>query len=345
VRHLPGGLAIATVLVCAFFASISGSSVATALTIGMLASSQMIAKGYPPKMAFSVLAAGGTLGILIPPSGAMIIYGSLTDTSVLRLFAAGIVPGVILILLFILYIVIVSYKTVERHEPASWEERWRALKTASWSFLIPISLFAGMYSGTFTATEAAAVSVIVTFLVGTLAYKGINRKNVIPILAEAAAGSAMILFIVVGGLLFGHALTLINLPTYVSEVVTGLNLPNYLIVLVMIGILIILGMFLEVISILLITVPVFYPIMLSLGLNPIWIGIIYVIILEMALITPPVGVNLFVMSAVAERQNMAINAFSIGKSTVPFVVAMLLLSLMILIQPQIVLWMPDVIFG
>lgn len=345
VRHLPGGLAIASILVCAFFASIAGSSVATALTFGALATSHMVSKGYSPKMAFSVMAAGGTLGILIPPSGLMIVYSGLTDTSALRLFTAGIIPGIIVTILFILYIVMISYKRMERQPAASWKERWQSLKSASWGFLIPITIFVGLYSGVFTVTEAAAISVIVTLLVGVFAYKGIHSKNIISVLSEAAASSSMILFIMVGGILFGSSLTLINLPTYISEIITGIDLPKYAVIAIMIGILILLGMFLETISIVLITVPVFYPIMVTLGLDPLWIGIIYVLVIEMALITPPVGVNLFIMSSVAERQKISLDAFTLGKSTFPFVLVMMVFCVIILIFPQIVLWLPKMIYG
>jgi C4-dicarboxylate transporter, DctM subunit len=345
VRHLPGGLAIASVIVCAFFASIAGSSVATALTFGALATNHMISKGYSPKMAYSIMAAGGTLGILIPPSGVMIIFSGITETSTLRLFTAGIVPGILLALLFIVYILFATHKKVERQPSASWEERWQSSRHALWGILIPITLFVGMYSGVFTVTEAAAMSVIVTLLVGIFAYKGITRKNIISIVAESAATSSMILFIVVGGILFGSALTLINLPTMISNFISGLDFPWYAIVLTMIAILIVLGMFLETISIVLITVPVFYPVLVSLGLDPIWIGIIYVIIIEMALITPPVGINLFVMASVAEKEKVPLDSMRIGKASLPYVGCMLLFSLVILIFPEIVLWLPELIYG
>ena len=202
VRHLPGGIAIATIIVCAFFAAIAGSSVATAMTIGALAAREMLAHEYPKTFAFGVIAAAGTLGILIPPSAPLIVYGALTDTSVLRLFTAAIIPGILLTLLFIIYVIIKTKKTIDRSDPATWKERFVALKEASWAMLIPITIFGGMYSGIFTPTEAAAVSAFITLILGVIIYKGINFKNIFSIFSNAASNTSMIFYIIIGASIF-----------------------------------------------------------------------------------------------------------------------------------------------
>jgi C4-dicarboxylate transporter DctM subunit len=342
-RHFPGGLAVATVVLCAFFAAIAGSSVATAMTIGTLAAKEMIDKGYPKDMAYGVIAAAGTIGILIPPSAAMILYGAITETSVLRLFTAGIIPGILLTLMFIVYIMIKTRKTIGRQPPATWSERWISARKASWIVLVPIVIFGGMYSGVFTPSEAAAVSVLVSLAVGMVIYKGMTIKSALQVIMEAASSSAMILYIIVGGLLFGHALTLINLPTVINEYVASLDMSPIVIILLINLLFIILGMFLEVLSIMLITVPIIFPIIISFGMDPVWLGIMMVINLELALITPPVGVNLYVMKSLADRQKMNVTILQIARAAVPYAVLMVLELVLIVFWPEIVMWLPNLV--
>lgn len=344
VRHLPGGIAIATIIVCAFFAAIAGSSVATAMTIGALAAREMLAHEYPKTFAFGVIAAAGTLGILIPPSAPLIVYGALTDTSVLRLFTAAIIPGILLTLLFIIYVIIKTKKTIDRSDPATWKERFVALKEASWAMLIPITIFGGMYSGIFTPTEAAAVSAFITLILGVIIYKGINFKNIFSIFSNAASNTSMIFYIIIGASIFGHALTIINLPRDLANFLSVLNIPSWVLIIAIVAIITILGMFLEVMSILLITVPILFPVMLAFDLDTIWMAIIIIITCEIALITPPIGLNLFVVIGVGKEQGVMLNIIDLAKAALPYVILMFILVGIIAIFPELALWLPSLLF-
>lgn len=344
-RHVRGGLAMATVVVCGFFAAISGSSVATAMSIGKLSSNEMLKKGYPKKFVFSTIAAAGTLGILIPPSTPLIVYGSVTETSVLRLFTAAVIPGILLMLLFLVYIFFKTRKFMDKQERVPWKQKRKSLKSASLVILIPIVMFGGMYTGFFTPAESAAVSAALTFLLGTFVYKGINRKNIMDIISEAASSSAMIFYIIIGALIFGHALTIINLPTQIGDFISQIDISTTVIILLILALLVILGMFLEVLAILLIVVPTFFPIMMALGIDPIWFAVMFVIVGEMALITPPVGLNLFVMSSVAEKIGIRVNPLELGLASAPYLLCMVFLALLILFIPSIALWLPNIIYN
>lgn len=344
VRHLPGGIAIATIIVCAFFAAIAGSSVATAMTIGALAAREMLAHGYPKTFAFGVIAAAGTLGILIPPSAPLIVYGALTDTSVLRLFTAAIIPGILLTLLFIIYVIIKTKKTIDRSNPATWKERFVALKEASWAMLIPITIFGGMYSGIFTPTEAAAVSAFITLILGVIIYKGINFKNIFSIFSNAASNTSMIFYIIIGASIFGHSLTIINLPRDLANFLSVLNIPSWVLIIAIVAIITILGMFLEVMSILLITVPILFPVMLAFDFDTIWMAIIIIITCEIALITPPIGLNLFVVIGVGKEQGVMLNIIDLAKAALPYVILMFILVGIIAIFPELALWLPSLLF-
>lgn len=344
-RHLPGGLAIATVVTCAFFAAISGSSVATVVTLGFVASAEMIKHGYPKDLAYGVIAAAGTLGILIPPSGPMILYGAMTEQSVSALFMAGIIPGILLTLFFILYVVIVYSKKLERQQPATWGERKTSLKEIIWVFLLPIVIIGGIYSGLFTVTEAASVAFVVSLILGVFVYKTVKLKEFLEILKSSAANSGMIMLIIAGALLFGFGITIIELPQTISNFITGLDVNRWVVMAIIFLILTILGMFLEVVSILLITIPILYPIVQALGFDLIWFGIFVVLVAEMAIITPPVGLNLFVMVQISEKQRNAMNIFKMSKAAFPYLLLMIFLVVLICIFPQIATWLPSVLEG
>ena len=262
--HLPGGLAIASVLTCAFFASLTGSSIATVVTIGYIASSEMIKKGYPRKLAYGIIAAAGTLGILIPPSGPMILYGAMTNVSITDLFMAGIIPGILLVIIFIVYVVIVYGKKLERAEKASRAERMSALKEISWLFLLPVIIIFGIYSGIFTVTESAGIACVVSLLLALFVYKGISVKDLFESLKETASNVGMISLILAAALLFGFAITAIELPQTIQLGLESLNMSKWTMLLLIFAIFVILGMFMDVISILLIMVPILYPILIKL---------------------------------------------------------------------------------
>ncbi|WP_081707682.1 TRAP transporter large permease [Bacillus massiliigorillae] len=334
-RHLPGGLAIATLFCCAIFSAISGSSVTTAITVGSVALPEMVKRGYNKKYVLGLLAAGGTLGILIPPSVPMIIYGSVTGESIGKLFMAGIVPGIALTLLFMIFS---SYQT--RHikdTPATWGERMESVKVAIWGLLLPILIIGGIYSGIFTPTEAAAVGVVLSLAISAFVYRNLTLENVKKIILATVKSNAMILFIIVGAMLLGYIMTILQIPQAITEFATESNVSPWVIFILINIVLLILGMFLETISILVITLPIIYPIIVSLGFDPIWFAIVMVINMELALISPPVGLNLFVLKGIDRSNTIS----EIVKGVIPYAVIMILFIVVISFFPDIVTFLGD----
>jgi C4-dicarboxylate transporter DctM subunit len=342
-RHLPGGLAVVTVVVSAFFAAIAGSSTATALTVGIVASTEMVRRGYPKELTYGVIAASGTLGILIPPSGPMILYGAMTDQSVGKLFMAGLFPGLLLALLFILYIMFVFGRKLPKQEPAPWPERWQTLKEASWSMMIPVIILGGIYTGVFTPTEAASIAFIVAVFIAIYIHRKVGWKDLIPISIEAAANSSIILFIIYGALMFGFGLTIIGFPQMLSEFVLSFDVSPWVIFFIINLILVVMGMFLEVVSIMLITIPIFFPIIDALGFDPIWFAVMLVINLEMAVLTPPIGMNLFVVQSISEKNGHPQNIITLAKAAAPYAILMVVLMVIVAFIPQIATWLPQVV--
>lgn len=334
-RHLPGGLAIATILACTVFAAISGSSVATALTIGAVAIPQMIRYGYPPHMAYGAVAAGGTLGILIPPSSPMILYGLTTDASIGGLFAAGIIPGLIMAFVLMAWAVIRSDKSMTRDKRASMPELISAFRKSIWSIILPVFVLGGMYAGLFTATEAAAVGVWFALLIVFFVYRNTNLKAVWESAQEACLLSAMLFMILAGASVFSHVLTKLNIPQQIVQQLITAEFSAFTFVIVMMLIVLVLGMFLEAVAIILVVTPVVLPAMIQLGIDPIWYGILLVINLEIAMITPPVGMNLFTVKAITNAK-MA----PIIRGSVPYVLLMALVLILILFVPQLATWLP-----
>lgn len=288
-RHLPGGLAIATIIACTIFSAISGSSIATALTIGSVAIPQMIRYGYEPKMAYGVVAAGGTLGILIPPSSPLILYGVTTDASIGALFIAGVVPGLLMALIFALWAMYrCSNPTlkIQRDQRASIKEQLIAFKKSIWAFSLPIFVLGGMYLGIFTATEAAAAGVWLALFITVFIYRSIGWKDIWESAKEACSLSAMLFMILAGATVFGHVLTKMRIPQEIVNSLIVLDVGATGFIIIMMALIMVLGMFLESIAIILITMPVILPAMAHLGINPIWYGILLVINLEIAMITP-----------------------------------------------------------
>ena len=339
-RHFPGGLAIGTVIVAAFFAAIVGSSMATVLAIGTIASVEMLKRGYPERLAYGVLAAAGSLGILIPPSGPMILYGSMTNQSIERLFISGIVPGLLLSLLFIIWIVVGYRGKLPRAEKAPWSERVVALKESFWVLTIPVIILGGIYAGWFTPTEAASVSFVLSLIIAMLIYRTTRPKDLIGIFQAAAASSGMLIFIIVGALLFGHGLTIVELPQQILAFVKGLQVSPWIVIIVINIIYAIMGMFLESISILLITTPIFFPIITGLGFDPIWFCVITIVNLELGVITPPVGLNLFAIMNITERMGRPASIITVSKAAVPFMFIIVVEIVTLSFFPQIALWLP-----
>lgn len=337
-RHWPGGLAVATILACTVFAAISGSSVATALTIGAVAIPQMLRYGYDRRVAYGVVAAGGTLGILIPPSGPMILYGVITDSSIGKLFIAGIVPGLLMALVFMSWAVLRSAtgrQQARRDPPASAREKWRALRQSGWSLALPICVLLGMYLGVFTATEAAAAGTWLALLVTVVIYRTVGWREIWTSALDACRLSSMLYMILAGATVFSHVLTKLRIPQQIVESLTSVNLGALGFIVIMMLLILLLGMFLETISIILVTTPIILPALHHLDIDPIWYGVLLVINLEVALITPPVGMNLFTIKAITGS-----TLAPIIRGALPYVALMLVVLALILWWPDLALWLP-----
>lgn len=334
-RHLPGGLAVATILACTIFAAISGSSVATALTIGAVAIPQMLNYGYPPHMAYGAVAAGGTLGILIPPSSPLILYGITSDASIGGLFMAGLIPGVLMALVLMSWSVIRSDKSMVRDQRASGREMLQAFRKSIWSLVLPVFVLGGMYAGVFTATEAAAAGVWLALVVAVLIYRTVGWRAIWKSAQEACLLSAMLFMILAGAAVFSHILTKMNIPQNVVAYLTAADLSATAFIIVMMLIILVLGMFLEAVAIILVTTPVILPAMIQLGIDPIWYGILLVINLEIAMITPPVGMNLFTIKAITGAR-----MGTIIRGAAPYVFLMMFMLLVVLLIPELATWLP-----
>jgi C4-dicarboxylate transporter, DctM subunit len=336
VGHWPGGLGVATIISCAIFAAISGSSVATAATIGTVAISEMTDRGYHRPFVLGLMAAGGTLGILIPPSIPMIVYGVITEESIINLFLAGIGPGLFLSFLFIGFCFLYARfgKGYEATEKATWQERKDATLLATPTVVLAAIVIGGIYAGWFTPTESAGIG----FAVALIIVFGMRRMTWLK-LKEAVHSSmkttVTIFLIIAGAKLFGKAITLYRIPFEISEAITAnISQPGIFIILVCV-VLLIMGFFLESLSMLLIMMPVLYPSLAVLGIDPIWFGVLFVVMIECALITPPVGLNLFVIQAVAQAP-----ISEVIRGVWPFIVIMLGTVLLLWFWPDMALYIP-----
>ena len=340
VGFLPGGLAVASVFACAIFAAVSGSSVATAATIGMIAIPEMESRGYHKPLIYGSLAAGGTLGILIPPSVPMIIFGVMTETSVGQLYMAGIIPGILLGLLFAAYII--GYAMVypdrcprgaERHVPL--REKLRSLVEVAPIVLLIVVVLGSMYFGVVTPTEAAALGVSVSLLlavtVGRLTWAGFVRA-----FHETVRTTAMIMLIIIFASIFSHVIALLGTPRALLGLVTSLNLAPWMVFGMIFAILILIAYALEELSVMIIMLPILFPLVTGLGFDPVWFGIVMIVWLEMGFITPPVGINLFVIQGVARGSRMG----DIAAGATPFVLLLVLMVVILFLVPDVALWLP-----
>ena len=336
VGHWPGGLGVATILSCAMFSAISGSSVATAATIATVAIPEMIKRGYNRPFVLGLLAAGGTLGILIPPSIPMILYGVITEESIVSLFMAGVGPGLLLTGLFICYCLVYSLfdKNYKPSPKASWSERLSTSVRALPTLILAIVVIGGIYLGIFTPTESAgigfALSLVIVLILGTLSWEKLKLA-----VMESMVTTITIFLIIAGAKIFGKAITLYRIPQDISMAITTNIGEPWLFVLVVCAVLLIMGFFLESISMLLIMVPVLHPALGAMMLDPIWFGVLFVVMIECALISPPVGMNLFVIQAVAK-----VNLGEVVKGVWPFILMMFGTVVVIYLFPDIVLYIP-----
>ena len=334
VRHLPGGLGVATVGACTVFAAISGSSVATALTIGAAAVPLMIRYGYPPRVAYGVVAAGGTLGILIPPSGPMVLYGVVSDTSIGALFIAGVLPGLMLAAIFAVYSMTAA-RGRPREPRASWSEIVAALRRSFWALLLPVLVLGGMYFGVFTATEAAGVGALGALLIAMLVYRNFSLRDVWLSAEDAARNTAMLFMILAAAAILGNVLTKLRIPNQMVDLVLTYGVSQIGFLCAVMALIFVLGMFLETISIILITTPVVLPVLAALKIHPVWYGILLTINLELALITPPVGMNLFALKAITRAPLADIIA-----GVAPYVLLLIAGLALVMLFPAIALWLP-----
>lgn len=335
---LPGGLAMATVAGCAAFAAASGSSVATAAVMGTVSLPEMKRYNYHPRLATGCVAAGGTLGILIPPSIALVLFGIITETPIGELLIAGLVPGIMMATLFMLIIYVMARRNPAlgpRAEPFSWGERFGAL-WGVWGILVLfVIVMGGIYGGIFTPTEAAAVGAVGAFLLVALKRRltfGIMRSS----LMETGRTTAMIFLIIIGAVIFSYFLAITQIPTKLSEFLGALPVSRYVVIAGIIALYIPLGMFIEVIGMMLLTLPVLFPIVVNMGFDPVWFGVVVVIMMESGLITPPVGINVFVISGIAKE----VPLYEIFRGIVPFFLCMLLMVAILIAFPQLALWLP-----
>ncbi|NLA91773.1 MAG: TRAP transporter large permease subunit [Synergistaceae bacterium] len=339
VRHLPGGLAIATILACAFFAAITGSGAATAATIGMVAYPAMIERGYEKKFTLGLLAAGGTLGILIPPSIPMILYGSITEESVGKLFIAGVIPGLVLTAMFIVYAVYKSKRGgFTPMEKAPWSERLQVTKKNFWGILLPFIIIGGIYTGAFTPTEAAAVGLVYSLFITLIVYRTLKFSDIPAVCLKSVTTSCMIAIIIAGAVLFGRVMTLLMIPQKLTELVISNNFSVMMFIVAMNVLMIILGCILETVSIVLLTMPLVTRILHALGIDPIWYGIVVTVNMTLALITPPVGMNLYIINSL--RPDIRMGEPIAG--VFPMLLIMLFFLVMVIAFPAMSTWLPSI---
>ncbi len=343
VGRFRGGLATASVLGCAVFAAVSGSSVATAVTVGKVALPEMKRLGYSDGLSTGAIAAGGTLGFLIPPSTGFVLYAILTEESIGRLFMAGVLPGLLLTGLFIGAIWIVTLLDPEagpRGAPVPLAERFRALADAGPLLLVIIASIGGIYIGVFTPVEASAVGAALVILLA-LARRRLTWAAFKDAVISTLSTSAMLYTIVIGANVLNPFLAITRIPAAIGEGLGALGLGAYGTLFVIILAYILLGMFMDGLSMLVITVPIVFPVITALGFDPIWFGVVAVIVIEMGMITPPVGLNVFVVRSVAGEVPLT----TIFRGVFPFLIAMIIGLLLIIAFPGIALLLPNTMFG
>ena len=341
VGHMRGGLALVCVLATTLFAAISGSSVVTAMAMGTFLIPAMVARNYDRPFALGVVGASGTLGILIPPSLSMILFGLIAEQSVPRLFLAGVVPGLIQAILLAAWVIFYSRRRgfasgsrVSRREFIS--KNLRALPAIA----IPVSVFVGIYSGYATVTESAGVAAVTSVLVALFVYKEIGLRDVFPMATEAMKSASAVTFIVIFALLFAHWITGSGVPTALVDLAVSLDLSAWQFLLALNIIMLVMGMFLDAVAVLLIVTPIVLPVLGTLGIDPIHFGIVLIVNMEIAFLTPPIGLNLFVLSSISRAP-----LSEAVRGIWPFTLLMAAFLLLITYVPGIALWLPNAIYG
>jgi C4-dicarboxylate transporter, DctM subunit len=337
--HRRGGLALATIGGCGAFAAICGSSLATAATMSQIALPEMRRYNYDDRLATGAVAAGGTIGILIPPSVLMVIYGLLTETSISKLFLAGMVPGVLTVIAFMITISIITRLNPSlgpRAEKASTAQRLSSLRQVWGTASLFTLVIGGLYVGIFSPTEAASIGAVGALFLSILNGR-YSHQMLIKALMETVKTTAMIFTILIGAILLNNFLILASIPSLISSWITGLPLGKEAILLVILAMYFVLGCLLDSLAMVLLTIPIVFPIISALGFDPIWFGILVVMVVELGLITPPIGMNVFVIKGIAKDVPLE----SIFRGVLPFVVAQLILIALLVLFPWIALWLPS----
>ncbi|MBK7654527.1 MAG: TRAP transporter large permease [Betaproteobacteria bacterium] len=339
IGHFRGGLAHATVAACAGFGAICGSSIATAATMSKVAYPSMKKLGYSDSLSTGVMAAGGTLGIMIPPSTIMVIYGIITETNIGKLFAAGVIPGVLTALLMMASIVWMTGRDPE-HAPAgertSWPDRWKALRGIWGVVLLVIVVLGGIYGGVFTATEGAGFGAAGAFLFA-LARRRLTWAVLYQVLVESARTTGMLFTLLIAATMFANFVNFTTMPGDLKDWITHLGLSPTMIIVAMMFIYIVLGTVMEELTMVLLTIPLFFPIVTSLGFDPVWFGVLIVMIVQIGLISPPVGMNLFVLNSLLPNVGLG----AIFRGCWPFVVVMIGVLGLLITFPGLSLWLPS----
>ena len=343
IGHWPGGMAIATIGACAGFSSICGSTNATAATMASVTLPEMKKYGYRDSIATGVVAAGGSLGIFIPPSVVFILYGIMTEQSIGSLFMAGILPGVVLTLLFMAVVMVwaVMDPTVAPRGPkATFKEKIKALGGVFETLVLFILVMGGLFGGIFTPTEAGGVGAMGTLVIA-LVQRNISFKGILAALDETTRISAMIFVIVAGATIFGHFLALTRLPFDIADMVSHLNLPHFAVMALIILVYLIGGCFIDALALIMLTVPIFYPVVTAMGFDPVWFGVVIVLVTQMGVITPPVGLNVYVVQSVATDVPLG----TIFKGAFPLLLAIVVITLFLIFVPQLALFLPSLMAG
>lgn len=336
-----GGLAMGSVLACMLFAAVSGSSPATVVAVGSITIAGMVGAGYRREYATGVVTNAGTLGILIPPSIVMVVYGAITETSVGALFIAGVIPGLLLTLAMMTTI---YFRGGREHVPkpgaTSWREVLRTGREAFWGLLLIVIVLGGIYGGVFTPTEAAAVSAVYALIVAVVVYRDIGFRQIPAVLVQGARTTTMLMFIVANAYVFAFVLTTEQIPQGISAAVLAAELPPWAFLILVNLILLVAGNLMDPTSVVLILAPIIFPLAIGLGIDPVHLGIIMVVNMEIGMVTPPVGLNLFVASGVS---NLSLT--QVIRASLPWLVLLLAFLVLVTYVPQISLFLPELMLG
>jgi len=341
IGHRRGGLTVATVFACAGFGAICGSSTATAATMGKIALPEMKKYNYDDTLASGTVAAAGTLGILIPPSTVLIVYGILTEQSIGKLFVAGVLPGIILSIFFAATVALLCWRNPAigpPGTPSSWREKWEALTGIVEAFLLFLLAIGGLFLGWFSPTQAGAIGAGGALVIG-LTRRQLSWETFIEACKDGLRTSCMVIFIITGAVIFGHFMAVSRIPFMLAEWLGGLPIHPMAVMAVIAFIYFIGGFFMDAMGLIVVTIPIFFPIVEKLGFDPIWFGVIIVLVGEMGVITPPVGVNVFVIKGIAPD----IPLENIFRGILPFLVALILFTALLMVFPQIATFLPSLV--